>query len=309
MSARAKFRQGPNKGSDGFRIDLKKTAIVFGILLVAFAVGYGATALSFSQSTGSDVVTVPDVREFEFSRARLQMERADLEMVVADSFPNPNIPAGSILAQSPLPGQELAPGSPVEVFFSTGPRRPTVPVVAGMPLTLATRALRTAGFDVLVEEDSSAVPRGHAIGTEPAMGSPLNLPATVTLRISTGPPLVELPRVIGLPEAAARARLEELGLVVTTVLYQDRFGSNDGDVVDQSPLPQDSVEPGSTVQIRVATRDRVERNYDDEPIFDTPERVIPDDELRPQPQAEPDDNRDDGNDRRFRPGPFGRRRQ
>lgn len=269
-------------------------------LLAAFVVGYGATALSFAQGTGVDIATVPDARNQTLARVQRLFERADLEFVVADSFPNPSVPAGAILAQSPLPGQEVSPGSVVELFLSTGPRRPAVPDVEGMPLALATRALQTAGFDVTVEEDSGSVPAGRAKLTDPAAGSAVALPATVRLVISTGPSVVEMPAVVGLAEREATRVLEDAGLVVDQRVYDRRFGGSSGDVVDQQPVAGDSVKPGTRVRIVVAPAgldpafgdppgdpngDRTEDRFDRRDRFDdTP--AAPNDE--PSADDEPD---------------------
>lgn len=248
MSVRAKFRKPKSNRKP---LGLRTWLIIAGSIVGAFVLAYGITAFSFSQSTGVEVVTVPDVREVTLAAATRAMDRAQLDLVVSDSFPNPSTPAGSVLAQSPLPGQEVSPGSQVEVFLSTGPHRPSVPSVSGMPESLAVRALETAGFEVVVERDTGSVRAGRAIGTEPESGSALSLPATVTLLISTGPGMFEMPAVTGLPEREATTMLEDLGLEVTEVLYDDRLFGEAGAVLQQEPMAGDSVIPGTSVRLLV----------------------------------------------------------
>jgi serine/threonine-protein kinase len=68
--------------------------------------------------------------------------------------------------------------------------------------------------------------------------------------ISSGPPQVTLPSVVGQDEAAARGTLEDLGLKVTRALeFSD---SPKGQVTAQSPPPNSSVDKGSRVTITVS---------------------------------------------------------
>src|SRR5687768_14030039 len=76
-------------------------AIGAGIAGAAFLIGYGLTALSFLRAGAPiDVVTVPDVRERPVDEATRILGRSDLSLEVGDSFPNPTMPAGAVLAQA-----------------------------------------------------------------------------------------------------------------------------------------------------------------------------------------------------------------
>ncbi|MEX2583997.1 MAG: PASTA domain-containing protein [Gemmatimonadota bacterium] len=223
----------------------------------AFLVGYGISALSFTRGTApTDVVLVPDVRTMELAQAEREMARAGLESAVSDSFPNPEVAAGAVLTQTPLPGQEVSPGVEVQLIVSTGRARPSVPEVEAMPLTLATRALQTAGFDVLVEQDSAPGDLGRVVGVEPPAGTPLELPATVRLRIGGGYRIVEMPMLVGMQEERARETIEELGLEVGSIEYEEVEADQPGDVVEQRPAPGDSVATGSAVELRVSAPSR-----------------------------------------------------
>lgn len=243
--------------------------IALGIALGAFIIGYGVTAFAFiSGRAHSDVVTVPDVREMSFTDATRLLTRAGLQGIVSDSFPNPSIEAGAVIAQSPLPGQEVGPGAEVSIIVSSGPQRPEVPDVSTMALALATRALQTAGFQVLVEDaEPGDGPRGQIVEVVPAPGTSLALPATVRLRIGVGLGDFAMPFLVGMGEEAARDTLATLDLVLAEVVYESGVDVPPLEVVAQDPVPGDTVSEGSSVRLRLRALDdgRLSRPGFDEP--------------------------------------------
>jgi serine/threonine-protein kinase len=84
----------------------------------------------------------------------------------------------------------------------------------------------------------------------------MTLPAEVHLGVSLGPPMVEIPLVLGLDEAEARESLEAVGLRVGEVSLRFRFGLDQGRVVEQEPSPGTLVEQGSAVRLVVGQRGR-----------------------------------------------------
>lgn len=231
--------------------------LVVAVGITAFVIGYGMTALAFTTGAApADVVMVPDVRVMPVDDAEREMADVGLALAVGDSFPNPDVPAGAILTQSPLPGQEVSPGVEVTVIISTGPRRPLVPDVTEMPLTLAVRALQTAGFDVVVQDtifqDSLALAEpGSVVAIEPAPGTPLRLPASVRVLVGQAATVVAMPSLIGMLEENAREIIEGLGLELTEVLYPEARPNDAPGVIWQEPPPGDSIDVGSTVRLQV----------------------------------------------------------
>jgi eukaryotic-like serine/threonine-protein kinase len=218
--------------------------------LIAFLIGFGVTALIFrSGLPPAEVVMVPDVRERTLEQARAILENADLSITIGDSLPNPNVPAGAVLAQTPLPGHEVAPGASVRVILSSGTLRPRVPDVDAMPVALATRALQAAGFDVVVDEGEG--PAGAVIRTDPAPGTPLPLPATVRLVVGRGATLLPVPNVVGLPLDDAVQAILDAGLQVGEISYGEGEIGEGGDVYEQTPAPDHLMPEGTRVDLRV----------------------------------------------------------
>jgi serine/threonine-protein kinase len=172
-----------------------------GLVLGCFVLGYAVIALlMFVTAPHRDIVTVPDVRKVRVAAARERMGDAELKLEVGDSLPNPDVPAGSVLTQSPLPGGEVAPGTTVRVILSTGPERRAIPTVGVLSPEQAASTLEAMGFTVAVQRVSSPRAEGRVVGTLPAAGARVTVPSAVRLLVSAGPPKVATPRLVGLPQ-------------------------------------------------------------------------------------------------------------
>lgn len=258
MRARATARAKARSQQGAFRRFWNTRAVLLfaGSALAAFVVGYGITVLAFSTARGpADVALVPDVRDLTLDEAERALDDSGLNLEVGDSLPNPNTPEGAVLAQSPLPGEEVSPSTSVRVIVSTGEPELLVPGVESMPVGLATRALEAVGFAVTVEEVEGEGEPGRVIDADPDVGTPLPLLATVHLRVGGPPPLLEVPAVIGMLEGQARETLEDRGLRVSEVLYEASTFGEPGGVVAQEPSPGDSVPAETPVRLRVTSPD------------------------------------------------------
>ena len=80
-------------------------------------------------------------------------------------------PQGKVLSQSPAAGKQVARGSQVTIFASTGAI--TVPNVVGQPRKAAVTALKKAGFVPAVTEETTTDPTqvGVVISEFPPAGS------------------------------------------------------------------------------------------------------------------------------------------
>jgi eukaryotic-like serine/threonine-protein kinase len=226
---------------------------VIGTGLVGFMIGYAVIALVvFRGSNRPDVVSVPELRELPSEEARSRLSRLGLVMVLADSLPNPDVPQGAVLAQSPLAGREVLPGSGVRVILSAGRERRTVADVSGMGRAQGLRILEALGFTVEEVEESSTLAAGRIVGTEPAEGTVLSVSSPIRVTISSGPPLALVPEVVGLTEAEARSAIQGAGFRVGEVNYAFRI-TDAGLVLRQFPAAGDSARVGGGIELRVAT--------------------------------------------------------
>jgi serine/threonine-protein kinase len=218
-----------------------------------FAIGYLLIALLFLGGSSRDaVVAVPDLYGQTEAKARETLRDAGLKLEKGEALVHPSVPAGSVLAQYPLPGQEIAPGSEVRVNLSAGPDRLAVPDVRSLGEERAKVVLERIGFTVEVETRQSPYAAGRILAVEPEPGTVVTLPATVKLVVSEGPPNVAVPGIIGRSRDDAAAALEALGLRIGEIRYEPYSLHPFGEVLSQSPAAGDSIRQGSAVQITVA---------------------------------------------------------
>lgn len=247
---------GEDGGWRGLDLSGRTLGILGGVVIGGWLVGYVvSTQLLFpAPPPPGDLFTVPDVRGSGVASARERLEGARLTLGVVDSLLHPSVAQGLILGQSPLPGQIARPQTPVRVTVSLGPQTRSVPDVTNLQERRARTVLETSGFLVTVDTAESEVERGRVIEVFPPPDSVIPLPSQVRLLVSTGPPVVVMPFVLGLPEEDARLLLDSLGLVVTEVEPVFRFGRDQGIVVQQEPASDMELERGSTVRLQVGQR-------------------------------------------------------
>ena len=162
-----------------------------GILIASFAIGYvvAVRVLFPPQEVLEAGIVVPSVAGAPVADARRDLEAVGLRLGDVMSLPHPDRAPGIIIAQSPLPGQQLRAGANVDVGISAGRARTTVPDVVGLPERIAIALLSELGFEVdLQRREARALP-GNVVATEPAPGEPVFLPARVAMFVSAGPAL------------------------------------------------------------------------------------------------------------------------
>jgi eukaryotic-like serine/threonine-protein kinase len=126
-----------------------------------------------------------------------------------------------------------------------------VPLVEGIREQRAVDLIEQAELTPNVERGASAeVPVGFVIEQSPTEGTRIQKGDQVTIVVSTGPPKVDVPRVVGRQYEAAIQILDDAGLEWRRV---DVFsGRPVGQVVRQAPEAGTEVEEGSRVTLRVS---------------------------------------------------------
>ena len=172
------------------------------VLVLSFGGGYFlSTQVLFPRpETAGAGVPVPEL----YGQTRDQAETAvrSLGLAIGDvrEMQSMGTEAGRVLAQSPLPGQQLLPGSSVDLGVSVGPPELRVPPLIGLGEPTARDLLESVGFDVRVQQTRSMeFPAGVVTRADPVPGTARELPATVTLIVSTGPPPDSVPDSTGFP--------------------------------------------------------------------------------------------------------------
>ncbi len=199
-------------------------------------------------SAGVGKVTIPAVLGRELFDAVQILEEAGLVVTTVaqiDEF----APEGTVLAIDPEEGAEVDRGSEVTLTFSSGAEEVEVPDVVGLDGNQALIEMQNAGFRVqqtLAPSDS--VLEDSVISTEPEGGTQLAKGETVVIVVSTGPALVEVPRVVGLTISEAENALNTAGFF-TRSFEVASTEPNDGIVLTQDPSPFSEVDEGTTVTL------------------------------------------------------------
>jgi eukaryotic-like serine/threonine-protein kinase len=201
-----------------------------------------------------DLFEVPDLRGLGLASASERLTGAGLDLGDVDSLQHPSVAAGLVLGQSPLPTQVARPSTEVRVTVSMGPQMRSVPDVVRLTQDRARVVLESSGFIVSMDTAEAEVPRGRVIEVSPPPDSVVPLPAQVRLLISTGPPVIPMPLVLGLEQAEAEYLLDSLGLAISGIEEVFRFGRDQGVVVEQEPAADTDMRRGSSVRLKVGRR-------------------------------------------------------
>ena len=203
-------------------------------------------------SLGAEAFPVPSVVGFDLVRATELLEKDGLVVGTVQQEPDDEVPAGEVVSQDPAAGEDVAPGTAVNLVVSTGLEEFAIPDdLAGRSEGDVGFILGNLGLEPVFEtEFSEEILEGFVIRTEPAAGTTVNKGDQVTVFVSEGAEPVVVPSLIGNTEEQARSALEALGLVIrvaaTTV---EVLPEQDGLVVDQLPAAGAEVEPGSTITV------------------------------------------------------------
>ena len=141
-----------------------------------------------------------------------------------------------------LVGRQLGVGGAEEV---------TVPQVIGRTEADAERELRSAGLKIQRREVPDEVnPLGQVVAQDPLANIQVRRGATVTISVSSGPPIIDVPDVRNRPLDPAREALTTAGFRV--VVNQVNSDKEPNTVLDQSPGAGTKAPKGSNVTLTVS---------------------------------------------------------
>ena len=138
------------------------------------------------------------------------------------------------------------------LFSVLSPKRVQVPNVVSSSVSVATTRLQGDGFEVVPVRDNSDKPRNTVIGQEPAGGTTVDEGARVTITVSEGRPLVNVPDVVGDGRLQARRTLTSAGFKVQETRAASPSVAK-GRVISQSPDGDSVKESGGVVKIEISS--------------------------------------------------------
>jgi len=215
--------------------------------LAAAVVGAWAV-YAFGIAAGARVPNVVG-RERQDAVAMLRDEglRPRVHYVWADAYAD-----GVVARQVPRARKEVETGVRVDLWVSRGPLHVPAPVLRGLGASAARRRLEAQSLNGRSRKAASlTAPRGEIFKQKPAAGETVARGDTVTFWVSSGPPLIPVPDVLGLSQPDAVAVLEDAGFVVDTN-FSIAFGEYPGDVIAQDPAAGTRARVGDEIVIEVA---------------------------------------------------------
>ncbi|MEA2193718.1 MAG: eukaryotic-like serine/threonine-protein kinase, partial [Solirubrobacteraceae bacterium] len=177
------------------------------------------------------------------------------ETVIPTSASNPSPvapPRGRLRWPWILLGGLLLLGLILLLVSVLSPKRVQVPSVVGSKISVATTRLQSDGFAVEAVRDNSDKPRNTVIAQNPEGGSTADEGAHVTITVSDGPSIANVPDIVGDGRLKARRTLTEAGFQVEeTKAASDTVRINR--VISQNPSGGSLKESGQVVTIVVSS--------------------------------------------------------
>ncbi|MBK4174860.1 Stk1 family PASTA domain-containing Ser/Thr kinase [Corynebacterium macginleyi] len=128
-----------------------------------------------------------------------------------------------------------------------------VPEVENRPRSEVVKELEDLGLLVTVNEEANPdIDRNNAIRINPAPGSELQKNASVTLTVSSGKEIIEVPDVTGMDLDEAAEILEEAGLELNSSISERNDAAPIGEVIQQNPAGGTQLSKGSKVRVTVS---------------------------------------------------------
>ncbi|MEU3842637.1 Stk1 family PASTA domain-containing Ser/Thr kinase [Streptomyces sp. NPDC028635] len=207
-------------------------------------------AVRLTVSKGPETVKVPDLEGYKLDKARSVLKDSGLEPGMINREFSDDVTRGSVIGTDPEAGTERRAGSAVALTVSKG-SPVDIPDVTGSGLADARSQLEEAGLKVKVapERVNSELDAGQVAAQSPDSGGQAAEGDTVTLTLSKGPQMIEVPDVVGDSVDDAKQALKDAGFQVK----EDRglLGLFGDTVKKQSVKGGEKAPKGSTITITI----------------------------------------------------------
>lgn len=201
-------------------------------------------------SQGPETVKVPDIEGYPLAKARTELKESGLQPGMVKREFDDDVTRGSVLSADPGTGTEVRSGSAITLIVSKG-SPVDVPDVTGEDPADARAELEEAGLKVKIASArvNSEFDAGQVAQQSPAEGKQAAEGDTVTLTLSKGPEMIEVPDVVGDSVDDAKSELEAAGFEVD----EDRglLGLFGDTVKKQSVEGGETAPKGSTITITI----------------------------------------------------------
>lgn len=174
-------------------------------------------AVTLLVSKGPELFEVPSLLNQGLAPALDALKEGPLVSGDVSEVFSETVEAGLVISQEPVAEREVRRDTPITLVVSKGREPISVPQVTDMPQAEAERAIRAAGLSVRTDPTAVhnvEVPKGGVVRQNPGNGT-LFRGDTVTLTVSLGPRMLDVPNVFFTREQTAVEKLEQAGFEVT----------------------------------------------------------------------------------------------
>jgi serine/threonine-protein kinase len=207
-------------------------------------------SVTLTVSDGPRTVKVPDLKGLALFKAREVLKGDGLAAGMVTREFSEDVLKGFVIGTDPAAGTERHSGSAIAIVVSKG-APVELPDVTGSSVEDATAQLEGAGLKVKIaaERVNSEFDKGQVAQQTPRAGREAATGDTVTLTLSKGPEMIEVPDVVGDSVDDAKKALEDAGFQVD----EDRglLGLFGDTVKKQSVDGGDTAPKGSTITIQI----------------------------------------------------------
>ena len=264
---RKRSRQAPDEGAPPSKKKKKKKvsalAVLFGITC-AFVVGTGifVGTMLFINNPFEQVpeVDMPNLIGLDYETVIKDQQYRDFHFEVEEQTFNANYPKGQIYEQFPTSGKRVKEGITIKVKVSSGAQSITLPDFSNQESTLVFSKLKDLDLNYTQTNiTSDTVPEGYVVYTEPGKNETVTTGSEIVVYVSsgTGKEMVQVPQLVGEDLSYAKELLEENGLELGRIIYENSLMPYDT-VLSQSVNYPARVPMGTQINVTVASDEVLE---------------------------------------------------
>lgn len=230
-------------------------AVILGVIVLACAVVGLVRFITQGLNTDTKVL-----QNFEGQMYDDLVSNKDYDYeFIAEYKQSDEVPAGTVLSQSPVAGEKVIAGSKITLVVASSTEDLIVPNCYGLTLEKAEKMLSNSNLNVYktAEVSSETIEPGLVVYTDPKAGSVVSANREITIFISSGPSTTTLktyvvPDVRGLSQSDAKNFLTKAGFSNVVVETKDD-PARKGVVLSQSPSAGSTVKENEKIVITVST--------------------------------------------------------
>ena len=203
-----------------------------------------------------DIVEVTSVKGLELEKAREAFYAAGLLSEIKSREYDDTIADGGVISQFPEPGSKVKKGRKIAVVISKGKEIAVIPDIRNLTEQQARIELRKKGISIgkikKIYSDDKAL--DLVIEAFPQCGTTISREMEIDLFISKGPRPTHAvaPNLVGESLTSAKKMIEESGLVLGKISYQNNASLLPGTIISQSVAPGSKVRLESSINLEVS---------------------------------------------------------